>query len=490
MEDKVTNYEQLSVMINQKLQVLSDTVSRAALASSMTSYDGKRNVTKALGYPVTIQFNQYWDRYKRQDMAKAIIDRPVTASWKGTLQVKDSTKGEKTPFEKAWNKFYQDFKLKNLFIRTDKLTGIGRYSVILFGMDDCKTIEDYTKPIKKGAKLLFLKPFSEASATIDKLDEDPKSRRFGLPLYYMLGGASGESEKNGKTMLPAAIKVHYTRILHVVENVLENEVYGTPRLEAVFNRLLDLEKVIGGDAEMFWRGARPGYVGKVDKEYSMTPKAKKDLINQIDEFENDLRRLLVNDGVTYEALEQQIADPLPHVDVIVQMVSAVTTIPKRILVGSERGELSSAQDKQEWISYVTTRREEQNEPMILRPFIDKCVEHNILPKPENDDYIVIWDKLFDLSDKEKVDVGKTRAEAIKEYTYNPVAVNFLPMTMFLEFILGMDPVQVERVIEAQKEGMASGDDEMMNKIAETLKKQQEAKLKTTKETTTEKVPRE
>ena len=177
-------------------------------------------------------------------------------------------------------------------------------------------------------------------------------------------------------------------------------------------------------------------------------------------------------------------------DVIVQMVSAVTTIPKRILVGSERGELSSAQDKQEWISYVTTRREEQNEPMLLRPFIDKCIVLKILPKPEKQDYLVIWDKLFDLSDKEKVDVGKIRAEAIKEYTYNPVAVNFLPMTMFLEFILGMDPVQVERVIEAQKESEADGDDEMMNKIAKTLEKQQAQKLKTTKETTTEKVPRE
>ncbi len=233
----------------------------------------------------------------------------------------------------------------------------------------------------------------------------------------------------------------------------------------MFNRLIDLEKLVGGDAEMFWRGARPGYTGTVSENYNMSKEALADLQNQIDEFEHHLRRVLINEGVTYDALAQQIADPKNHVDVQIQMISAVTGIPKRILVGSERGELSSAQDKQEWISYVSARREEQNEPMILRPFIDKCIELKILPAPV-DSYYIVWDKLFSLSDKEKVDVGKIRAEAIKAFTTNPVAMEFFPMRVFLEYVLGMDDAQIEEVMQAQIE--EHGEEVVMSEIEDEI----------------------
>jgi hypothetical protein len=174
---------------------------------------------------------------------------------------------------------------------------------------------------------------------------------------------------------------------------------------------------------------------------------KEALKDQVNEFEHDLLRVMVNEGVEFKALEQQIADPTPHLDVQIQLLSAETGIPKRILVGSERGELSSAQDKQEWISYVTSRREEQNEPMILRPFIDKCIALNVLPIPEAEEYIIIWDKLFSLSDKEKADVGKVRAESLKEYSTNPVAMEFIPVETFLEYNWGLDKTQIDKVLE-------------------------------------------
>ena len=128
-----------------------------------------------------------------------------------------------------------------------------------------------------------------------------------------------------------------------------------------------------------------------------------------------------------------------------QMISAVTGIPKRILTGSERGELSSAQDKLEWISYVTSRREEQNEPNILRPFIDKCIEIGVLPKPTSP-YIVRWDKLFSLSDKEKVDIGHTRSLAMKEFSMGSIE-EYVTLDLFLKHFLNFDEVQIEEIVE-------------------------------------------
>lgn len=428
----------------RKVQVFSEVLGRFQFFSNLglDSYDGSRDIYKALGYPKEITWQNYWARYGRQDIAKAIIDRPVKASWKGEIDVIETVEDSLTPFEKAWADIYARLKLKSIFIRADKLTGIGRYSALFLGLNDTTNTENLIKPVQKkdGLKLLYVKALSEQTAQIAAFEENASSERYGLPLIYNVMIRSGENTKT--------VKVHYSRIVHLLEEPIDDEVYGTPRLQAVYNRLIDLEKLIGGDAEMFWRGARPGYTGEVSPDYQMTPEMLSDLKTQIDEFENNLRRILINEGVKYDALAQQIADPLSHVDAQMQMISAVTGIPKRILTGSERGELSSAQDKLEWISYVTSRREEQNEPNILRPFIDKCIEIGVLPKPSNP-YMVRWDKLFSLSDKEKVDIGHTRALAMKEFSMGSIE-EYVTLDLFLKHFINFDEVQIEEIITNRK----------------------------------------
>lgn len=375
----------------------------------------------------------------------------MKASWKGDIEVIETVDTKKTKFEKAWAKIYTDLGLKQVFMRADRITGLGRYSVMLLGLNDVRNEAGFAKPVSKTKRLrlLYVKPLSEISATIQSYETNQTNKRYGKPLFYEVKIVENDVSNTANSVKQGSVsktlKVHYTRIVHITEDILESEVFGTPRLEAIYNRLIDLEKVIGGDGEMYWRGARPGYVGKVDPEYEMGAEARKALKEQIEEFEHNLKRVLVNEGVDYKSLAQQISDPTSHVDVVIQMISAVTGIPKRILVGSERGELSSAQDKQEWISYVTGRREEQNEPYILRPFIDTLIALGVVPTPKNDEYHVIWDKLFSLSDKEKIEVGKQRAISLKEYSTNPAAQYLIPYDTFLQHLMGFDPIQIETI---------------------------------------------
>jgi len=427
----------------KKMSVFSELLARMTFANMLgtDTYGGTRDIYQALGYPKEITFSTYWNRYLRHDIAKAIIDRPVKASWKGTIDVIETIKEDDSEFEKAWKELDKKLKLKSIFIRADKLTGIGRYSILFLGLSDVTNREGLKNPVSKSTnkklELLYVKPLSEDQAEISKYDEDPKSERYGQPLYYGVKITTGTSV--------TTVNVHYTRVVHLVEDPVDDEVLGTPRLRAVFNRLVDLEKLVGGDAEMFWRGARPGYTGEVSPDYQMTEEMFTSLKEQIDEFENNLRRVLINEGVKYNALAQQIADPINHVDVQMQMISAVTGIPKRILTGSERGELSSAQDKLEWVSYVTSRREEQNEPMILRPFIDKCIEVGVLPEPATP-YMIVWDKMFSLSDKEKVELGRVRAASMKEFVMSGIE-EYLPLDLFLKHFLYFDKNQIEEIVE-------------------------------------------
>ena len=458
-----------TVLSNKQLQILSSMiVSRAGLAASLgQQYGGDRDIYQALGYKRELTYTDYWAQYSRQDIAKAIIDRPVKATWQGQLELIESEDAERTPFEDAWYKLNKKLRLRSLLSRVDRLTGIGRYGVLLLGLDDVTGgIDGFAKPVSLSGtrKLLYLKPFGEYSAKIDTYVVDPKNARYGKPLLYnitiadIVGGLS------------STVKVHHSRIIHILEDHLESEVMGIPKLESVFNRIQDLEKLVGGDAEMFWRGARPGYSAMVDKDYSMTQATKDDVQEQADEYEHGLRRILINQGIDYKALAQQIADPENHVKVQLMMISAVTGIPQRILSGSERGELSSAQDSGEWKTYVQSRREDHAEPNIIRPLVDRLLELKILPQPETEDYQIDWLDLFSISEKERVDIGKARSNAIREYTTNPNAESVLPPRAFLEFCLGLSQAQIDLVEKMIGEGISEDQKNIIKELDEIIPK--------------------
>jgi len=450
----------------QQIKTFSELVGRAMLATKMgIQFGGNRNLYDALGYKEKLTFEDYLSRYTRQDIAKAIIDRPVKATWQGPLELIESNEPEDTEFEKAWKELDRKLGLKTLLSRVDRLTGIGEYGILLLGLDDVKNQEGFMKPVSEEGEhsLMYVKPFGQKTAKIDSYEENPKSDRYGKPLIYAIGVQDIASKSD------QIVKVHYSRIIHITDDNLESEVLGTPRLEAVFNRLMDLEKLVGGDAEMFWRGARPGFHGKVDPEYTMTQETKDDLLNQLDEYEHDLRRFLINEGVDVEALTQAIADPANHVDVQIQMISAVTGIPKRILTGSERGELASTQDTGEWLAYVQARREDHAEPRIVRPFVDRLVELTILPKPK-EDYTVNWKDLFSVSEKTRVEIGKGRANALREYTYNPIAEAIIPPDAFLEKFLGFTADEITMIRKMRDEQLG---EEVMDIVKDTIDKETE-----------------
>jgi len=432
-----------------KIKIYSELVGRMLLANKLgVQYGGTRNLYKALGYKEQLTFDDYYARYVRQDIAKAVIDRPVKTTWQGQLELIETNEPEDTEFEKAWKELNLKMGIKTLFARVDKLTGIGRYGILLLGTDDVKKPDDFQKPLVVGGfkKLVYIKPFGEKTAKIFDYESDPKNERYGKPLHYQVDVMDMATQKS------ESVKIHYSRVIHILDDNLESEVFGTPRLEAIFNRLYDIEKLVGGDAEMFWRNARPGFKAKADPEYTITQEMKDDLLDQLDEYENDLRRFLTTEGVDIESLSQPISDPSPHMDTQLKCIAAEKGIPLRILTGSERGELSSSEDRGEWLAYVQGRREEHAEPRIVRPTVDRFIELGILPKPEVN-YSIKWTDLFSISEKARVEIGKSRANALREYMTNPAAMEVIPPTVFMMKFLGFTSDEVELVMNIREDEM-------------------------------------
>ena len=156
---------------------------------------------------------------------------------------------------------------------------------------------------------------------------------------------------------------------------------------------------------------------------------------------------MINEGVSLESLAQQVADPKSHVDIQIQMITSITGIPKRILTGSERGELASSQDRDNWFDLIDGRREEFAEPQIVVPFVDRMIEFGVLPEPE-EEYAVVWTDLRTASDKDKAEVGKIRSESLKSYVGTPGAQDTIPPETFFSHFLGLDEDQIKLIKES------------------------------------------
>ena len=464
--------EQLNLNEQQQkveIQTMSALLSRLDWMQKLGyTFDGDRDIYTALGWNKNPTVESYWLKYDRQDIARRIINAPVNTTWRGNVdltKVKESTSATgDNKFEREWKELEKRLRLTNYFSRVDKLCRIGHYAVLLLGFDDVENDGDFRKPvgqtevppatepldidfdsppsgIGKSLSLLYVKTFSEANTTVHKWNGNPRSPRYWLPEEYSIrvhradGGAS-------KTYY-----VHHTRVVHVVEDVLENDTFGVPAMRAVLNRLDDLEKLVGGSAEMFWRGARPGYAAITDKDTHMGPQDKEDFQEQAKQWTHDLTRFLRLKGIDIKELAPQVSSPQEHVNVQLQMISAVSGIPIRILIGSERGELASTQDDDNYFTRINERRTDHAEPNIVHPTVARLIYYGVLSDPG--EFNVEWEDLWAPSDKDKSTVAKTYSEALAQY-FKANMEDRLPLETFLYEVMQWEEEQVNSVVEYAK----------------------------------------
>ena len=284
-----------------------------------------------------------------------------------------------------------------------------------------------------------------------------------MPLEYEL-----KTLNPGTTSSTTTKRVHWSRVLHIAEELLEDDIYGTPRLESVYNTLMDLDKVVGASGEMFYRGAFPGLAFILDKDATFDgPQAKSDMEDEIEKYVHQMQRTLKLKGMKLENLSPQVADPSNHFEMYISVVAATIPMPKRILLGSERGELSSGQDENAWQKQMNERRLNFNEPKVLREFISKLDFAGVIKVPDKG-YMVVWPELSVPSEKEKVDNAKTTTETIVAYVNSLGADAILPPDIFLEKIIGFSKEEIENIKMIIEQTIKETDEEEIIDVEEAV----------------------
>lgn len=427
-ETQQNGQRQLSASDQHWVRNTSELLARATLMRRAgLQHEGDRDLFDVLGYKDSIDFNDYLAKYHRQDIAGVIVDKPPRTTWRDGVQVVEKNEegeavtpdeGDRDPtdFESEFQQLVESdgLELISRWKRGDQLSRIGRFGIIAVGTRDMNSLE---QPLEDDSlsgidDILYLKPFHEGSIDIEDWVEDETQERFGRPLMYEINEKPDNMGATQDVFVIEDTKVHHSRVIHLTEFKTTSEVFGRPVLQRVYNLLDDLIKVVGGSAEMAWLGAKSGMHFDIDPDFDGTVD-EDELTEKAQEWANYLRRWIITQGVDVESLDSQDLDPTGKVDVAVGFISAVTGIPKRVLTGSERGDLASTQDQQNYFGTIGERRTSHVEPHIIRPTLDMLIRAGAMSEPENG-YAVKWPSLFELSDQEKAEIMETKAAAISD----------------------------------------------------------------------------
>jgi hypothetical protein len=397
-------------------------------------WQGRRNLPAILGYKPELTYDDYKQCYERRDLAHRLIRAYPEATWSQPPTVQEDDQDDvETPFEVAWQALVMRLGVYARLVRTDVLANLGQYSVLLIGLRGQPDLAAPARPVRSPDDVLFLAPYSEEFAEIEAFETNPASPLFGQPSVYKV--TFNRQTTSSSRTLPRKIGfVHASRVLHVSEDCLDDDVYGIPRLKPVFDRLEDLLKVVGGSAEFFFRGAQRliGLEGLPD--YQLQPGDEEAFKTSIEEFQHRLKDYIRVEGATIKELSGQAASPRDHFDVLMDLIAGTTGIPKRILTGSERGELASTQDQEAWLQRVSRRQTTFAEQSLLRPLIDRLLLLGALPAPVQP-YSVVWENLFALSSEKQALIAKDVATALAQYAGQGMAATVVPEPEFRQTYL-------------------------------------------------------
>lgn len=469
--------------------------------------DPRRDIDSECGFPTTINTHDYQKMYDRE-LGRKIVDLFPNHCWKILPDIYETEDQDvETEFEAAWNSVGAHLKgrpsyqteqdctpIYNYLKRLDQQCGIGSFGIMVLGIDDglelsmpaamrpvTKEQKDivanfdstqfqygffqgkvYTEkgadvtvdpdaiaktPVqvpKEGRKLTFLRVFPESKIAITSVDDDPLSPRYGFPTRYDV--TLGDETENQTPNASQTVSVHWTRVIHVADNKTSSEVVGTPRMQVPFNRLMDLKKLYSGSAEMYWQGAFPGLSFETHPSLGGDVQLEtNDIKAELEQYMNRLQRYLITSGLSVKSLAPQVVDPTPQIERALEFIAMLMDIPKRILMGSERGELSSAQDNEEWDERLYARRRGFITPEILVPFVDRLIDLMVLPVPA-EGYTVEWAEREQLKPLDKATLGKTLTEALTMYVAGNLE-SVMSLKLWLTLVLGFTEDEAEEIEE-------------------------------------------
>lgn len=433
--------------------------------------DPRRDVDDECGFPQVITEEMLVKMTSRNGIASKIISVFPDKTWATYPEVLENSDAEdETDFEKAFDNLHANLRIDNtpdddeesvglkrnswfkdvesspiwsVFKRADKMArkSLSGYSVIVLGFNDGEEL--YTPLIPKdGMELLYMTPYSEAHAKVASWNGDDTRKSFRRPKIYTVTNL----EQTNDTFSETTMEVHHSRVLHICWNPEVSDLFCDSMLTALWNVLLGTDKIIGAAPEGYWKMAFTKLLLETLPGITEEDIDKASLKTEIFNYENSLQSVMALFGMKGQSIAPEVTDPSPFFEFLIEIASITYGIPKRILMGSERGELSSSQDKSEFVEVIMETQKNHCSPMFVAPFIDRLIWAGVLPEPA-EGFFLKWPDLKAKGPGEQAEIAAKRAEAMSKFVLGGIGDSVMDISDFLTREMGYSQGDAKEIID-------------------------------------------
>lgn len=350
-----------------------------------------------------------------------------------------------TIFEQTIIDIFSEHSLWEKILRADICSRLGRYGVLLIGAPGESDTE--LPHSSSGSKLLYFLPLTERDAKIQETDlnTDRENPRYGMPEFYRI--SSPELSNKSREL-----RTHYTRVIHFADGLLDSDLYGQPVLGPIFNRLMDRNKLIGGGAEAAWNLMDPGYHADINPEVEYKEGEEDALRESVENMRHDLERFLVTRGVTLKQFASAVPDFSANSQHIIEEIAGTVGEPVGVLMGREKGDVASTQDRSNRTDRIYDRRNRSAYPRV-RTLIDRFIAYGYVPKPIGGKYDILPPEEDESTELEKSELVLKLAQANKAQSEADGTI-ILASNEIRDDIYGKEPLEMD-----QLEGVGQDEEE-------------------------------
>ena len=363
----------------------------------------KRNHYVDFGYPEQVTFDQFWQMYQRNGIARAGVEKTVLKTWQDNpTLVEDDNADEITETEQEVIDRFTKLRVWQKVAEVDRRSLVGKYAGLILRLADSKTMREPVETVPGGLDgLVEVIPAWQGQIEVSEWDTNEASETYGHPTMFQFkeNGVGGDSSKQRQ------FDLHPDR---VIVWSADATVHGESSLSPGYNDLITIEKVIGAGGEGFWKNAKSAPVLSIDKDAKLEMMAKAmgvsvaDLADKMDaqvaDYQKGFDAMLLLQGIEAKTLGITLPQPEEFMLVALQSFAASIGIPLKILIGSQTGERASTEDAKEWSQTIMSRRNNIVVPNIM-DLVERLVRFRVMAdKP----WSVHWPDLTESSMEEKI----------------------------------------------------------------------------------------
>jgi hypothetical protein len=191
-------------------------------------------------------------------------------------------------------------------------------------------------------------------------------------------------------------------------------------LRPFWHELLNIDKITAASSEGYWRAGYTGYVIRPPTDENGVPiggvdsdgPGSKEVQKQMDEYYANFDRDIATRG-SIESLNQSLPSPMEHLEVNYRGIASATKIPMSIIMGNERGDMATREDRRKYRELLGGRRRRYAEVMIVRPIINRLIAMGLMRAPEGNGYEIEWPDLHEPTEMQRAETAGAWASALR-----------------------------------------------------------------------------